>query len=454
MILLDHSTYDESTIGANLGAPEYSYWFVRKSFRRILQRFGVVVPVADPERDADPIFTSAQAHGMGCVLLAFNPPQYTPVDLACPVIPVFAWEFDTIPDESWNANPREDWRYVLTRTQAAITHSTSAVKAVRDSMGQDYPIWSIPAPVFHGKAQHLSTARGLQPPTELVLRGALGIDAGAIDLRLFGPQRPVSDGARALRLLRGVISDPSRTPQVLTLDGVVYTAVLNPGDGRKNWVDLVAGFIWAFRATPDATLVLKLTQSDMVENVQIVLGHLSKLGAFSCRVLVVHGLLDDEAYAGLVTATSFAVNTSNGEGQCLPLMEFMSAGRPAISPHHTAMLDYISPANAFTVASHTRPAFWPHDERQATRCLRHQISFADLVRQYRESYRVARDQPERYAQMSAAAVTALEAYCSDEVVITRLAEVLRYRGVSSGVAPSKAPSPLSEQRARRMHERT
>jgi hypothetical protein len=192
----------------------------------------------------------------------------------------------------------------------------------------------------------------------------------------------------------------------------------------------------------------------MVESVQLVLEHLSKLGAFSCRVLVVHGLLDDEAYARLVTATSFAVNTSNGEGQCLPLMEFMSAGRPALSPLHTAMLDYISPANAFPIASHTRPAAWPHDERQAIRCLRHQISFADLVRRYRESYDVARAQPERYARMSAAAVAALEAYCSDEVVTTRLAEVLRYRGVSSDAMPLGAPPQPLGQHARRMHERT
>jgi glycosyltransferase involved in cell wall biosynthesis len=442
MILLEHSTYDEDTVGANLGAPEYSYWFVRKAFRRILERFGVLMPVTNPERDADRIYRSAQAHGIECALLTFNPPQYTPTELACPTIPVFAWEFDTIPNESWNANPREDWRYVFERIDTAITHSSASVQAVRDAMGPDYPVWSIPAPVFQGKARHVASARGWQPPVELVLRGAVGIDATAVDLSLFEATRSVDEGARALRLLRRAASDPSQPPQTLTLSGVVYTTVLNPADGRKNWNDLAAGFVWAFRDTPDATLVLKLTHADMVEGVLIVLQHLAKLKPFKCKILVVHGLLDDEAYDGLIAATSYTVNTANGEGQCLPLMEYMSAGRPAVAPRHTAMIDYVSDDNAFVVASRPRPTFWPHDERHAIRCTRNEVVFVDLVRQFRESYRVAREDPARYAAMSAAAVTALEAFCSDEVVTARLAEVLSRQGLSPKIVPLRSGQPL------------
>src|ERR1700733_10336428 len=148
MILLDHSTYDEHSIRSNLGAPEYSYWFVRKRFRPILHRLGIVVPVANPDREVDQIYQSATAHNQPCAFLCFNPPQYVPVDLACPTIPVFAWEFDAIPTETWNANPREDWRYVLARTGVAITHSSESVRAVRHAMGEAFPVWCIPAPVF------------------------------------------------------------------------------------------------------------------------------------------------------------------------------------------------------------------------------------------------------------------------------------------------------------------
>ncbi len=88
------------------------------------------------------------------------------------------------------------------------------------------------------------------------------------------------------------------------------------------------------------------------------------------------------------------------------------------------MLDYVGPENAFVVRSEPQLARWPHDERAAIRCHRQQVSFADLVRQYRESYRVARQEPDAYARMSAAAVRSLRAFCSDEVVTAQIVDML------------------------------
>ncbi len=446
MKILVHSTYDATTIATNLGAPEYSYWFVRKAFSPLLTELGHIVPVTDDD-DIDVIWRSAEARGEPCVLFAFNPPQYMPLGLSCPVIPVFAWEFDRIPDESWNANPQEDWRIPLGELGCAITHCQSAVDAVRHTMGQDYPIWSIPAPVHSRNSHRRGTAKGWQDGAEITLAGCVAISIGAIDLALFRPER-TADAARALHVLRRSLLDPNRLPQTLSLRGVVYTAVFNPADGRKNWFDLTAGFIWAFRHDHDAVLVLKLTYADLHESVQLILEHVSKLGSFTCRIVLIHGMMSDEAYGALIDATSFAVNTSDGEGQCLPLMEYMSAGRPAIAPRHSAMADYVSIDNAFVIASHERPSFWPHDERQATRCLRHEISFADYVRQLRESYGVARHDPDRYAEMSSAASAALELFCGDDVVRSRLRVALENIGIATDPLPiQEAPVAQAEHRS-------
>src|SRR5207253_2984059 len=51
---------------------------------------------------------------------------------------------------------------------------------------------------------------------------------------------------------------PFRPVDALELTGVVYATVLNPFDGRKNWEDLLSGFLWALRDRADATLVIKL----------------------------------------------------------------------------------------------------------------------------------------------------------------------------------------------------
>jgi glycosyltransferase involved in cell wall biosynthesis len=437
MIILENSTYDARSIGWNLGAPEYSYWFVRKAFHPILQRFGIVVPIADPANDVDGICRNAAAQGERCAYFSFNPPHRATLGLKCPTVPVFAWEFDTIPDEEWGEEPRNDWTAVLRQSAAAITHSQFSVRAVRRSLGDAYPIWSIPAPVHRPNAKRTRSALGWRPPTRLSITG-LVIDAGAVDLSVFDVQRAKSDGAEALHRLGTKLFQRNQKPFRVSVNGVIYTAVFNPVDGRKNWTDMLAGFIWAFRDAPDATLLLKLTHHDVVLGMLPILAEITKLGPFKCRVLLIHGMLPAQEYDALVDATSYAVNTSSGEGQCLPLMEFMSAGRPAVTPSHTAMLEYVSSDNSFLVRSTEKPAVWPQDPRHAIRCMRHVLSFADLVRAYKESFEVARHRPRQYAAMSAAATTALERFCSDEVVASRLRDVLRHLGMPAAFGPALA----------------
>jgi glycosyltransferase involved in cell wall biosynthesis len=422
MIIMVYSTYNAASISDALGAPEYSYWFVRRVFWPVLERFGVVVPVTDPVREVDTIRVSAAAHGQDCVFLSFEPPHKTILGLSCRTIPVFAWEFDTMPSGAGDEDTRHDWRHVLAETGSAITHSSFSVATVRATMGRDYPIWSIPAPVFDANATFAEDARPYQPQTNLALSG-LVIDSDQVDLDLFSVSRSYVDGIEALRGLARFLSG-AQTQTVLRVSGVVYTAVFNPIDGRKNFNDLLGGFLWAFRDVEDATLILKVTHADPVRGLLPVLSDLAKHGTYRCRVLLIHGMLPDAEYRALMRMTSYAVNVSSNEGQCLPLMEFMSAGRPSIAPAHTAMLDYVSAANSFIVRHTDRPAAWPHDSRQAFRTTRHALDVADLVRVYRESYAVAKSDPGRYAAMSRAATVALHDFCSTAIVEQRLAEVL------------------------------
>lgn len=425
MMLLEYANYDASTIQDNFGAPEYSYWFVKNAFRHVFDRLGRRIELSEPAREVPAIYEAARARGEPCVFLPFCPPNTLPLAPPCPTIPLFAWEYDKLPDETWNHDPREDWTSVLAHTAGAITHCRSAAQAVRRSMGEDFPVSVIPAPLFDQYARGGSPPRGWHEPFDLVLEGGLALSAGDIDLSPFRPDHPRAEAVHALRVLERAVADGRRPVQKLRLEGVIYTSVLNPYDGRKNWRDLTTGFVWAFRNTPTATLVLKLTRFDLEDGLLPVLRHLSTLVPFACRIVLVQGLLSTPAYRALIDATSYAVNTAYGEGQCLPLMEYMSAGRPAVAPAHTAMLDYVSPENSFVIRSEPGLTHWPHDERLAQRCLHFRISVTDFVRQCRESYRVARDDAQRYAKMSAAAVTALRAFCSDEVVTTRLAEVLK-----------------------------
>ena len=372
MIFLVHSETDSGSIIQNLGVSEYSYYFVLKEFRPLLERMGVVVAVNDLENEVDRIWRNANQHGETCVFLTFSPPHRSFVPAHCPTIPIFAWEFDTIPTEIWNDDPRHDWRNVLRRTGRAITHSRFAVATVKAAMGADYPVVSLPAPVWDRFAclYHPNTTSAVTPPVSITVRGRI-FDTRRMDLsryspvvyRLVGlPELPADAGTR-------------ETLQALKLDGVIYTSVLCPIDGRKNLYDMIYGFCWALRNVEDATLVLKLTHYDCDPVLFNILGELARLPQFKCRIVMIDGYLPDNAYMELAALSTYAVNTSHGEGQCLPLMEYMSAGKPAIAPAHTAMADYINSNNAFILASDVEPTIWPHDPREAMRTRRHRIDF-------------------------------------------------------------------------------
>ena len=192
------------------------------------------------------------------------------------------------------------------------------------------------------------------------------------------------------------------------LDGVVYTSVFNPCDGRKNWEDMLSAFCVTFRDVDDATLVLKLTHHDAEEALSDILHHLYKNQSYRCRIVLIYGYLADADYERLVQATSYVVNTSYGEGQCLPLMEFMSCGKPAVAPRTTAMIDYLDADNAFLIDSTDELTAWPHDPRGlSARCVT-----SPTGRRCARPIGPATTWPKtirgRYAQMSAHAVSSLQ----------------------------------------------
>ncbi len=421
MIILVHSETDAGTLAEKLGRAEYSYFFVLRFFRPVLERIGLVIPVADPAREVDRIHDQARARGEACVYLSFAPPHRTVMGLACPTIPVFAWEFDSIPHEHWAGEKRHDWVWVLRRLGRAIVHSQATVEVVRAALGRDFPVVSIPAPVW----DHFASA----PPaprlqrTTLRVRGTV-VDTGALDLATLRHDENWVECIHIERARRG------RTTEV-ALDGVIYSSVFNPEDGRKNWTDMLAAFCRVFRDTEGATLVLKLTHHDGTWGMALMLKHLFRLMPFACRVVLIHGYLPDADYARLVAVTTYTVNTSHGEGQCLPLMEAMSAGKPAIAPAHTGMADYVNEECAFVVSSTAEPAAWPQDRRLAMRTRCRRIDLATLEAGYRNSYSVATRHHGHYEAMRSAAIATLRRHCSLDSVEIRLRDLLSSSGHGS-----------------------
>ncbi|MEM1155500.1 MAG: glycosyltransferase [Pseudomonadota bacterium] len=210
----------------------------------------------------------------------------------------------------------------------------------------------------------------------------------------------------------------------LQIEGTVYVSVFNPEDGRKNWKDIVTAFCWAFRDDPTKMLLLKMSH----HNRSVFMGDLlllfSRLYPFQCRIVAVHGYLSEGELQQLKAATHYYVNASGAEGQCLPLLEFLAGGVPAIAPKHTAMGSYISDENAFIVDSSLQPQAWPIDSRRAYRTTTQRIDWNSLRMAFLQSASLLEEEADRYEAMRVAAKVAVKNHCSPDAMMARLRTII------------------------------
>lgn len=474
MIILVSSKISQADIHASLGKPEYSYFFLMKDFLPALERIGTVIQVQSRD-EIESLHSSYSAQGESVVFISVSPPHQTPLDLKCPTVTLFAWEFDSLPSVNWDDNPQNDWRHVFAHTSGAIATSQEAAGLVAGSMGEGFPVIALPAPVWDryaalGSPQGRSIELGERefPFAGIVIDSPiLGLSAdGLVRKPSEVPEEVFVEPEPALPrrltqawqlsglLLKGwwneiqlplnarPASDTSEThlpetdeprlaahsgiPPLKFIDvkGVVYTTVLNPADGRKNWIDLITAFCWAFKETEDATLIVKMTHHDLEHYRIVLMTLLSRLAPFRCRVIVLHGFLQDEHYQALIQASSYYVNASSCEGLCLPLMEFLSSGKPALAPDHTAMADYLSEEVAFILKYCLEPTCWPHDPTGMLLTHKHRLNWQSLMEAFRNSYQLASTQPAQYQAMSRSAYQQLQQFASVAQVSAPLAAFL------------------------------
>ncbi len=445
-----------SDIGDNavegLRGAEHDRGHLLDDFRSVLSRLGTVNVVRSPLAEVDTIFDIYRARGEACVFVCLAAPHRALLGLRCPTILVFAWGCSTIPDESWGGDARNDWRSMLETVSGAIVLSGYGAAAVRSAMLGKIPVGTLAPPLW----DRLARARGRLRPSARIDGGALCIRGIVVDTLtrnfsadlLVQPVRPLehpesppaiqpvqpsqkTTGSLAawFRSLTNKVAVqapqtggawpaaptmPSETR--LSLKGVVYTAVFNPTDSAMNWFDIVSAFCWAFRDAPDATLILKMVHDDYDEYRDFLNLTLSRLEPFDCRVIAIHASFDAAAYEQLVATTSYFVDASESAALCLPLMEFMTFGRPAIAPQHTAMKEYIDADSSFIIRSSRQLGTRPHDWKMMLRADRYRLDWESLLLAYRESYRIAKTEPERYDAMSRAARDRIQNVASDDIV--------------------------------------
>lgn len=462
--------------GRNLGAPGYSHEFVARLFRPLLERLGPVSEIRDAHRDLQPAVDDCLRRGRRPVHFSVLPFQDVTLARGAANVVMPAWEFPDVPDEAFDGNPQNDWPATANRCDLVIVSGPFT----EDSLvrgGTTVPIRIVPVPTPDGYFS-VSAWRGGEPrrigcPAYVFDRG---VESAAVPRpthrnRLKACERVLRSGMRGIlgdaryerfstwiKTRRHVDSHGGRRPELsslpyprtddLELSGVVYTSIFNPDDGRKNWADLLTAWVAALADEADATLVCKLI-TKRAKSVRKVIEFFRATGIpHRCRVVFICEFLSDEQMLELCRASTFYVQATKAEGNCLPLMNYLAAGRPGISPDHSSMGDYFGPESGFVVESHPEPAAWPHDRRLRHRTTWARIVWTSLRDRIAEAHRLAKESPREYSALTITCRESMRSWAGKAAVAERLDAALgQILGQVSTAPDHAAPSVSAARRA-------
>jgi glycosyltransferase involved in cell wall biosynthesis len=451
--------------GKNLGTPGYSYDIVAALYVPLLERWGEVVLVGRDSRELDAAARAARLRGLRPVHVSVLPFQDVCLSTEAPNVIVPAWEFPDIPDHAFDGNEQNNWVAVSERCDLVVVGGPYTVENFRRG-GIRKPIYVVPVPT---PASYFNVPRWQYGATTL-----LGCDGYVFRHDGPAPEAPAAspEGGSRLRsfvrtrarlayrnwvkplvppaahtALRGAARtlarrslDPfgreHRKPY-LELSGVVYTSIFNPADGRKNWEDLLSGFVTALGDCADATLVFKLITRDPQRLERVAEYYRCLDRRHRCRVVFLTDYLSEQQMLDLCRASTYYVTTTRAEGNCLPVMNYLAAGRPVIAPCHSAISDYFSDRIGFVLQTHPEPAIWPHDSSLRFKTTWGRLVWPSLHEQLRHSYEAARGAAARYESLAAAGREKMRGWAHPEAVWERLRTALEATEALP-VAPARA----------------
>ena len=471
--LVVSSLYADEEMADQIGREAYSYRFVYRAFAPLLERWGTTEEVTQAESRLDYAVRRLRGQRLNPVHLSFLPLHLTYLSRHSANIAFPFWEFPDLPDRNFGSNPRHNWVQVADRLQMILTASNFT----RDTFlraGVETPVRVVPVPIpeayFDVPRWHPGQETNLDTPCYVVPQPE---PTPGIVKNPWLPLhwKDLKPRARLSRIYKSYLKPrmPSRVDRYLTaavhaaaavhaerrqdirvnhpvtaglhLSGIVYTAIFNPFDPRKNWQDLISAFLLALGDLDDATLVLKLVVCRKLapHAVNAIIEFRRRLGVtHKCKLVLVPAYLSETQMTDLARASTYYVNTARAEGACLPLQDFLAARRPGIAPLHTAMSDYFSEELGFVLDSHLEPASWPHDPEQRMSTRWNRLVWESLHDQLQSSYLLAKQDQGQYQTLAANGRDRMLDFASAETVWPKLLAALNSVGEGAETRATEA----------------
>ncbi len=395
MIYIVFSKRDELMMHA-VGIKEIQQYAHLKDFLPLLEQRGTVVVVREAQREIKPIHKFLDYVEQDCLYIFFSPPDGPYSKMECPKM--FIAQID--PEDAHSISVSG-----MQASLAGVTFGQASLELLQQKPHQGLLVECIPPPVW----DEFEQLHDKEPIDRSTSSYSIETNGNIIDTYLpsLRPESvryaiPLASRVRSVISaflyyktdiygLRKFIGRRRRDRFFATkieLTGIVYTAIVNPKRQHKNWKSLILEFCTAFEKVRDATLIVKMVGPIEYKTQKAALRLLRNLSVH-CRVIVIFCHLFEDQYKALIQSSTFIVKASDSKGGGSSLLQFMSAGKPAIS---SAQGDEwpLNRNNAFLANSPT----------------------STLRQLFTESYDLAKNSPDQYHLMAQNATNTLRSYCS------------------------------------------
>ncbi|MBX2877811.1 MAG: hypothetical protein KTR30_37165 [Saprospiraceae bacterium] len=378
-----------------VGVKEIQQYAHLKDFLPLLEQRGTVVVVRDAQREIKPIHRFLDYLGQDYLYIYFSPPDSPYSKMECPKMFIAPIDQDEAHPISASG---------IQASLAGVTISQASLELLQQEAVEELLLQCIPPPVWDEFQQLHDKELTHKPSSYSIETNGNILDTSIPSLRpeSIGFTIPLASRIRSiisaflyfkmdLYGLRQYIGRRRRDRFFATkieLTGIVYTAIVNPKRQHKNWKSLVREFCLAFEKVHDATLIIKMVGTIEHKTQKAAIRLLRNLSV-RCRVIVIFCHLTENRYKALIQASTFVINASDSKGIGSSLLEFMSAGKPAISYTQSDELP-LNRGNSFLTDS----------------------SSSTLKQLLTESYDLAKSSPDQYHLMSENATNTLKRYCS------------------------------------------
>lgn len=441
----------------NLESLEYADEIHAQMYLSALKEFGEVITLKDPKMELDEAAAQARRRGLDPIHLSFVPLQHTLTCRTAPNVVMAAWEYPDIPQQDFENTAQKSWRSSAESCDMIFVNGDFTATTLRQGDIANN-IQTIPTPVPQEYFQLNQWIPDLKSrvscrafwPTNIDQKRAIryasrtsamrdGYQFFTESLRALGKwslgptgyrhtRQALADWSREYRRKKSEASNVMKLnfpySSELCLSGVVYTSVVDPEDESKNWRDAMNAYLLSLADCEDATLVLNLVTRNREAVKRVIQFYQDREFDHRCKIAFVIGSLSPETMLQLTQATTFFLQSTKSERVCVPLIRFLAAGRPAISPCHSAIQGYFNDSMGWVIDSSNEPTHWPHDSRVRLRTSCARIHWPSCVEAIRASYDVAKTNFHQYVRLAEACRTTTYKQCSHQSVTNALRSAL------------------------------